>query len=253
MGNKLSATDGENHTTQYAYDGDSRLTGVSQAVGTHTLTTSYTYDIEEGGYIKNSVTDAEGHVTQTWFDTLGHKVKDLNAGDTGDSAEILTGYAYDANGQVTLVTRNDSTKEKYTYDCLGRNTRVDYYEAAENPANPSDDYIVYEYNANGQLTLSSSYRSSTQESTAYSYDNMGRACQIVEGDLQNGGLSVNYTYDNANRVTQINYSKDNTLRKLGYAYDAYGRIWKITLALGTDPADTIREYVYKTNGDLDHV
>jgi RHS repeat-associated protein len=232
---------------------DSRLTSVVQTVESNTLTTGYAYDIESGGYIKNRVTDANGHVNETWFDALGRKIVDYNAGDTGDSVVMQTGYTWNNNGQVSLITRNDDTKEKYTYNSLGQVTRIDYYLVLENTADPSDDYVIYQYNDNGQLILSSVYHGSAEESTAYGYDSMGRVNQIVEGDLQSGGLLIDYGYDDAGRVTEIHYVKESAQRKLGYTYDGFGRIRTITLALGAGTAETVREYFYKANGDLDQI
>ena len=253
FGNKASVTDGEGYTTTYSYDLDSRLENVRQTVNGSTLTTSYAYDIQEGGVIKNRVTDAAGHVSETWFDPMGRKLVDYNDGVTGDGTAIQTGYTYNDDYQVEIVTRNDGTKEKYTYNASGTVHRVDYYEAAESTESPSDDYILYVYNNSGQVTLESVYHGATEETTTYAYDEMGRVRQTTQGDLSSGGLSVNYVYDNAGKVIEINYTKDNALRKLGYEYDSYGRIHYITLALGTAPADTVREYVYKANGDIDYI
>ena len=253
LGNKLSVKDGAGYTTSYAYDNNSRLATVTQTVGSETYATSYAYDVEEGGYIKNRMTDAEGNVSEVWFDPMGRKIKDYNVGDTGDSTVMQTSYSYDNNFRVSIVTRNDETKEKYTYNNMGQTTRVDYYEASESTGSNSDDYIEYEYDANGNVTRESVYHGQIDQTTTYAYDSMDRVRQMTQGDLQNGGVSVNYTYDGADRVTEISYTKDQKLRKLGYVYDGYGRIQRITLALDSAEADTVREYVYKANGDLDHI
>ncbi len=252
LGNKISVTDGEGYTTSYTYDNDSRLSTVSQTVGSNTHTTSYSYDNEEGGYIKNRVTDAEERVTETWFDPMGRKIKDYNVGNTGDSTVMQTSYTYDANFRVSVVTRNDSTKEKYTYNSMGQTTRVDYYEASESTAQNSDDYIEYVYDAAGRVTRDSVYHGATEQTTTYVYDNMGRVGQMTQGSLSAGGVSVDYTYDDAGKIRELSYVKHGEQRKLGYVYDGYGRIHYITLALGSAAAKTVREYVYKTNGDLDY-
>ncbi len=225
---------------------------MTQTVGSNTHTTSYAYDIEEGGYIKNRVTDAEGRVTEAWFDPMGRKIKDNSRGDTGDSIVMQASYTYDNNFRVSIVTRNDGTKEKYTYNSMDLMTRHDYYEASESTESDSNDYIEYVYDDNGNMTRESVYHGTAEETATYTYNNMGRVLQMTQGDLQNGGVSVNYTYDGAGKVTEISYTKDGTLRKLGYVYDGYGRIHYITLALGSAAADIVREYVYKTNGDLDY-
>jgi RHS repeat-associated protein len=252
-GNRLSTINGEGYTTSNSYDLNSRLTGVSQIVSSNTLTTAYDYDIEAGGYIKNRVTDAKGNVSEAWFDALGRKLFDYNIGNPGDSVVMQTGYTYNNNGQVLIITRNDNTKEKYTYNNLGQVARVDYYEATENTADDSDDYIEYAYNDNGQLDLSSVYHSSSVESTDYGYDAKGRLDQITEGSLASGGILVDYDYDNADRIVEIRYTKENSVRHLGYDYDDYGRIWKITLQIGSGPINTVREYIYQACGELDYI
>ena len=253
LGNKLSVKDGAGYTTSYEYDDNSRLSTVTQTVGGETYSTSYAYDIEEGGYIKNRMTDAEGNVSEVWFDPMGRKIKDYNVGDTGDSTVMQTSYTYDANFRVSIVTRNDGTKEKYTYDSMGQTTRVDYYEASESTGSNSDDYMLYDYDDNGNVIQESVYHGTSEETTTYAYDSMGRVRQMTQGDLQNGGVSVGYAYDGADRVKEISYTKDQKERKLGYMYDGFGRIQYITLALGDAAADTVREYVYKSNGDLDYM
>ncbi len=276
LGNQLSVTDGEGYTTIYEYDDISRLELVKQdnpydvdendGIDPY-LATAYEYDfVDTDGYIKNSVkhstindnndfVTANALVSQAWFDELGRKVKDNDEGNTGDSVVMEMSYSYDANFRPSIVTRNDNTKEKYTYNSLGQVTRIDYYEAAEITSTNSDDYIVYTYDDNGNVTLESVYHGTAEESTAYSYDEMGRVSTITEGDLLNGGLSIDYEYDDADRVVLIEYTKASAVRYLKYDYDDYGRIRYIKLALDTTPeyADTVREYVYKANGDLDHM
>lgn len=272
LGNLTSVTDGEGYTTSYTYDSDLRLStvvqidnkGTTDTSDDETLTTSYSYDNTDAatGYHISRVTDAEGHVTETWFDDLGRKVKELNVGTTGDSEEIVTTYTYNANSQLALVTRNDGTKEKYTYNSLGQVSRIDYYEELESTATDSDDYIVYAYDDNGNLTAESVYHGTAEETTEYAYDELGRVRQVREGDLNNGGLNVTYYYDDADRVHYITYAKAGEARTLEYDYDSYGRIQYIKLALGDTPtsaddtvsgAETVRQYIYKANGDIDRV
>ncbi len=259
LGNKDSVTDGEGYTTYYDYDLDSRLASVSQTAG-NVLTTGYEYDILESGYIKNRVTDARGYVSETWFDNMGRKVKDYNVGNTQDNIAMETSYSYNEYSQLEIVTRNDTTKEKYTYTAAGQVKRVDYYEAGESTTGSSDDCVVYEYDNSGQVKKESVTRAGVTHVTVYVYDQMGRLRQMRQG-TEDGTLSINYLYDKADRVRYISYTKDNESRTLAYEYDGYGRLKYIKLALGEMPDDaddvlasakTVREYIYKTNGDLDY-
>ena len=260
LGNQASVTDGENNTTSYDYDNDSRLKSVTQTLAGNALTTSYLYDTPEDGVIKNRVTNANGQVSETWFDNMGRKVKDYNIGNTGDSTVMQTSYTYNANNQPDIVTRNDSTKEKYTYNAFGNVKRVDYYEAAESTTGNSDDFVEYKYNNSGKVTEESVTRAGVTHVTVYVYDSMGRLRQMRQG-TDDGTLTINYLYDNAGKVRYISYTKDSQARTLDYEYDNFGRLQYIKLALGTMPtssdevlstAKTVREYVYKTNGDLDY-
>lgn len=67
-GNQTSVTDGNGFTTNYTYDNLNRLKQITQKVGSAIYTTQYDYDLEEGGYIKNKVTDAKRKADESWFD-----------------------------------------------------------------------------------------------------------------------------------------------------------------------------------------
>jgi RHS repeat-associated protein len=67
-----------------------------------------------------------------------------------------------------------------------------------------------------------------------------------------GTATVTYAYNGADQVTVVSYTKDGTVRRLGYVYDRYGRIDRITVQLGNGSVQTVRQYVYKSNGDLDY-
>ena len=252
LGNKLSVTDGEGKATSYAYDNGSRLSTVIQTVGSTPITTSYTYDLQEGGYIKNSVTDANGHVTQTWFDQMGNKKTDYNQGDAGNGTVMQTAYTYNLNNQADVITRNDGTKVKNTYNSLGQLTRVDYYDAGAGTGADSNTYLTYEYNINGKkIKETACDRGGEVQVTNYVYDSMGRVIQTQQGTAT-VFQTVSYSYNGADQVTMVSYTKDGTVRQIGYVYDGYGRTDRITVQLGGGSVQTVRQYVYKANGDLDY-
>ena len=285
LGNQKSVTDGENNTTWYTYDKDSRLTMVKQANPYHTreddgidpfYATVYAYDLRDGSSIINSTTrttinssgnivSADAQVSETVFDNMGRKQYDYNLGIVSptDQTKMQTIYSsYNANFQPEIVTRNDNTKEKYTYNAFGSVKRIDYYEAGESTTGDSDDYIVYEYDNSGKVTKESVARGGAPNVTVYAYDNMGRLRQMRQGK-EEGTLTINYVYDRAGKVRFISYLKGAQMRTLAYEYDQqYGRIQYIKLALGEQPDDAddvlesakkVREYVYKPDGDLDHI
>ena len=183
-----------------------------------------------------------------------------NLGNTDKPGYRETRYTYTANLQPYKVARADGSTEKYTYDSMGRVTRVDYYAAGENTDVPSPrNYTLYEYDANGRVTREEAWIKYTAGGsdhlstvkTEYTYDLKGRLVVYGQNDgMGDGNQTVSYTYDEADRVTSVSYIKNNERRVLGYEYDGYGRISKVTVKLGEGPVQTAREYVYDANGDL---
>ncbi len=265
LGNLLTTTDGDENVTTNTYDDISRLASVTQVINSRNITTSYTYDIEEDGFIKNRVTtpvnEIVDEVKETWFDELGRKVKDFNRGDTSDDDNaageyIEANYTYNLNFQPHIVTRNDGTKEKYTYNVLGQTTRIDYYLAAENTDDDSSNYIYYEYDDNGNITKESAYHGLSDETNTYAYDVMDRVVQMTQGKLNEndlpdetqGGISINYDYDDAGNLLSLGYTKENTTRSLSYVYDTYGRVDQVKL-----DGDKVRQYNYRSSGYVDWI
>ena len=255
LGNKLSQTDGRGNTTNYSYDNLSRLISVSQTVAGQTLVTSYGYDISSGEYIKNTVTDANGHVDETILDKGGRKVSE---GSCSGNESISTQYEYNANGAVSLITRNDGSKVKYAYDAMGRTSRVDYYGAGADTSVDSGYYLSYQYDGNGNLLEEQVTQDGQTEITAYAYDSMNRMIQITQGKESVGALPVTYTYNSADQIVSASYPKEDNqsgvaaqgigMQTLSYTYDSYGRVTGIQL--GTQ---NVREYGYTSGGDLDYV
>ncbi len=266
LGNQLSVTDAEGGQTSYTYDNASRLSSVTQKTDSGNLVTQYGYDDKaaHSGYITNRIIDANGNVKETVFDKYGRKIKEISAGPESEDAEtksddekMTTKYEYDKS-RVSEITRNDGTKEKYTYDVLGQVRRVDYYDATDDTSVPSTKYLEYKYDELGNVTQESIYHGKKETTTAYTFDSMGRIATMTQGSLAKGGVQTTYAYNGADQVTAVTYVKgvdeNNTVqeRTLGYTYDNYGRISAITLKTGNEAAKKVREYIYNNdNGELD--
>lgn len=270
LGNLLTTIDGDGYVTTNTYDNDSRLKSVTQVVDSRNITTSYTYDIEEDGYIKNRITTPVNNpyngiidiVSETWFDEMGRKVKELNRGDTRDDDNaageyIETNFTYYLNFQPKIITRNDGTKEKYVYNELGQTEYIYYYLSSEDPANPSTNYIYYEYDANGNVETESFYHGLIDETNTYAYNEMDRLVQMTQGKLDvnnlpdeaQGGISINYDYNDAGQLLSYSYTKGNSTRNLSYVYNtSSGLLDQIKL-----DGKLARQYNYRTSGYLDWV
>ena len=250
LGNQLSATDGNGAVTSYTYDTLNRLKSVTQGGNT----TTYAYDIVSGDTIKNTVTDARGNVSETVFDLAGRKTAD-RAGVSGAGAAMTTSYQYNANNQVTLVTRNDGSKEKVTYDSVGQTTRIDYYAAGADTSAASGYYLTYAYDDNGNVTRETVTQDGATEITAYAYDALNRVSQQTQGAEKVGALPIDYAYNAAGQLSGVSYPRENSQtgvaatgtgkQTLSFSYDSYGRQSEVRLN-----GQLVESYSYTAGGDL---
>ncbi len=137
-----------------------------------------------------------------------------------------------------LKTATDATGTiTYTYDNMGRTTKVD---------NPDGSFVTYAHDNVGNIievktptqTISKTYdalnRLSTvtdaQGITSYTYDAIGRQTQIVYPN----GTTTNYVYDSRNRVTSITHKSSGgaTLQSFTYTLDAVGNRTQVVESSG---------------------
>ncbi|MGJ5820989.1 RHS repeat-associated core domain-containing protein, partial [Paludibaculum fermentans] len=156
-------------------------------------------------------------------------------------------YIYDAYGRVTMVKRypvstgaedvNQRTTNTYDYDGAGSSTRNIWGRLAAVSV-PGAVTEHYSYTAAGLLTSKasdfggSSYMTPTVD---YSYDNEGKVTQMVYP--QHGRLNTPTTYDIFPRLT------------LNYGYDAMGQLQKITSGSGPG-VDLVNSATYNAAGQL---
>jgi len=135
-----------------------------------------------------------------------------------NSAQRITSYEYDANGDVKSVTETDPATSRsrvttYTRDALG------YVLTIKGPNTVRDDTRTYTYDSQHNV---SSYTDAAGYKTVYSnYDADGRVGKIT---LPNG-LVTTYTYDPAtSRLAEKNIAG----QIYSYAYDTNGRLLTTT-------------------------
>ena len=175
--------------------------------------------------------DARGRVIKMWNYIAGLGEKSIE-------------YSYNSQNQITDMRYEneepESKKFRYAYDYAGRllNTSFDYIPSDS----PIDDYLIfssYTYDQNSQistskfnpinLTYTSEYDSRSRitrftcsKPNIFSYDltyyaNSNIQSQSFSGDYKyyfsnQYDLSVNYSYDNSNRLLNANFThtEDNT-------------------------------------------
>ena len=189
----VSMTDGEGHTTSYAYDEAGRMTGLTDALGN---ATSYGYD-DLGRRISQS---ARGSGPQpnlvTWtYDAAGRPASRTTADGT-------TSYQYDNNGNQTSASATGSTITT-TYDRLNRPLTV----TVSGDSSATTSYI-YSLDSPSWTDPSGAYRASL--------DAFGR--QITLTDPVHG-TAWTWTYRADGQPTSVDVPNGNTTT---HAYDDAG-------------------------------
>ena len=225
------------HPTTYTYDAARNQTSLTDARGSRY---TFTYDALRR---KTSMTYPDGSVEKWAYDLVGNQVAFTNrAGQTKATAytaanqpltetwsaaaspfapaltpalPATTTYAYNADGRLKQVD-NGTTKLSYTYDDLGRLT-----------SETSD--------------LSALVPGLASHTVGYRYDALGRRSDLVYPDK----TKVSYDYDARSRLTTIDPQGGGRTPLATYAYDAQGRIDKLTRDNGV--AST---YTYDMAGQL---
>jgi RHS repeat-associated protein len=241
-------TDPLNHTTTIARDTLGRPTGITNAL-TKTWTispnadgtvasvtdplshqTSFTYD--HGDLVQ--VTDALGRVSKLYTDNLGRNIRATDpranlwqwtydkiwgvkiATDANNNA-VTTNF--NADGLVSSVVdpRNTSFTTQFAYDTKDRLiTRTD-------PLTHNDTINTYDGFNNPLTTTDRKSQNGT-----YTYDPIGRIATATLAD----GHSLAYTWDNGDRLTQLNDTVAGTVNQVIRTYDELDRLLSETVKQG---------------------
>lgn len=249
--------------------------GSSYVTSTASLTTTYQYDAD-GNVVKQ--TAANGGVTWSWYDALGHKSAQL------DPENYLSTWTYNAEENVASETRfatkftgtpvlgtapsvsasGDDRTTVFTYDLNGnriseKRTGVIAWTVNATTgaltAAGTDSIVSYTYNALGQV-LTKTEPTETAAIATYSYDTNGRLTTEQRGS---------YTDANGTTVTPtVSYAYDAigdliTTTQAGTASGAYQALQRVTtnrygeggrLLSTTDAEGYVHQYYYDVMGRL---
>ncbi|MGY8562893.1 putative Ig domain-containing protein [Paracidovorax citrulli] len=223
-----------------------RLTRIRDLLGDATAPTSW-----------DVLYDGAGRITQV-------RSKDTSAGATPDALV----FTYDTAGRLaSLSTRENGVllgQVNYGYDSIGRLTSVlvdltprdgiddqDTWNATDAEAN--DGYLyrtVYTYADATSLRISQ-VRQGDGSLVSYSYDTEGRIISVTQGDdnandADGIGQTLTYSYDAANRRTDVS---DSSGRTWSYGYDTAGRLTEVQAPAVDGQRDT-SQYSYDADGNL---
>lgn len=126
----------------------------------------------------------------------------------------------DNNGWVTSYTNENGHTRNYTYDSMGRMTKID------RPGNWVDTTITFSDLGNGIVKI----ETTGSERTTSTYDGMMRPVLVSQIPLSGGGTAnhVRTEYDGLGRVTFQSLPSSSMSSNIGTAseYDAIGRVLK---------------------------
>jgi RHS repeat-associated protein len=235
-----SVTDERNKVTAYEFDPQYRLTKITDPLGHFK---QFGYDLMSN---MTSYTDPLGKVTNHAFDDFNRlKQIDYPAAEAG-ATPLTEKFEYDKTGRIKKYFDTANRLTEYAYDDVNRTNTI---------TNPELEVTTLKYNQRFQTTevkdaLNQIYQftndpmghvlSQTRAGATmtYEYNEVGARKKRV--DYQ--GRETKYTYDNLNRLREIEYLPTNEVgtnptpianSKSTYVYDDISRLTSATNSTGT--------------------
>nr|WP_245891221.1 DNRLRE domain-containing protein [Desmospora activa] len=203
------------------------------------ITTKYGYDSDKNYQTK--ITDSEGRVIESGYDTVGNQTSEKQGADT-------TTFSYDGLDRLTKVIDPKKNETSYTYDGNGNKTKV---------INGHGKETIYEYNEQDQVRKSID---AMGESVLFTHDLNGNLTKMS----QPNGNTITYDYDAIDRQVAVSYNGE---KRYSFEYDPNGNVTKETdeskkqsitftydennkVKTVKEPNDNQTEYIYDKNGNV---
>lgn len=226
-GELTAVTDPLGHVTTQTYRSNGQLSSVTNALG---KTSRLAYF---AGMAVSSA-DPLGRITRWFVDPVGRTV----AATVPDGQKALV--QYDDDDEPTKVTDPDGAQTRMTYDDAGNQTSVTdanghatttVYDSSNRPTSQTDALAAaetYTYDYGGDMTQRTDRKGQV---TKYTYDALDRLTQVRYGVVGTSADStVTNTYDDANRLVEIDDSANGTARS---TYDDFDRLTEQSGPQGT--------------------
>jgi RHS repeat-associated protein len=280
-GRLASVTNGAGDTTSYTYTDTDQIAQIAFSDGTPAIS----YDYNSSGYLRTR-TDGSGTLTYTYdaLDRLLERTATSGGGTLGygydatgnltssTNGQGSTAYTYDAANQLTSMTTPDGTTTAFGYDSDGRRADTWWKTNTDHTTFAAHTHIGFAYTGKIQRTTTSRNSDDTNLvfDTTYCYTPMtGTSCAnstptyhpagglIVWSIDRLTGARSDYTYDAANRLTQVTNYHGHTY---AYGYDANGNRTTTTidgtntqsLTFNTGNQITNTGYHFNTAGQQNH-
>lgn len=229
-GNIATSTDWKNTLTTYAYDLTRNLeTSRVEAAGTpqaRTISTiwhaKFRIPVQINEPLRRTLYahDANGNVL------VKNVQATSDANGSQGSAAALVGtarrwtYTYNSLGQVLTLVGPRTDKTTYSYDAQGNLATIsnaaghlstlanyDAHGHVGSITDPNGVVTTLSYHPRGWLTSRTVSAGSLVETSAYEYDGVGQMIMVTLPD----NSKINYTYDDAHRLTDISDSHQNSI------------------------------------------
>jgi YD repeat-containing protein len=203
-GNLSVATDARGANAHYSYDAANRVTSIVYKDSGGTTDQTLTLGYDSGTYGKGRLTTASdaNHSLSWTYDAQGRVV---GKGVTVGTVTLSVGYGY-SNGNMTAITTPSGQSVVYGYNSNHQVTGITVNSTAVLSG------VTYEpFGAVNGWTWGNS------STTRRSFNGDGLISQIVAA-----GVTLGYSFDNANRITGISDSSDSTL-SWSYGFDTLDR------------------------------
>ncbi len=205
--------DAKQNSILYEYDDRNRITKMTDQLGRYE---TYSY------YRNSEITPTTGDNMKSYIDRKG---------------QITTYNQYDPMNRLQQLTFNDSSYVHYTYDAAGRATNI--YDSISGA-------IGYAYNDFGCSTCGGrGLNRIAEEMTSlgtidYTYDANGRRASMTVAEEP----VVNYTYDDAGRLTNLSRVIGSVSRTYNLGYDNSSRRTSLQLPLANGTNYVTSTYGY---------
>ena len=226
-----SATDPDGHAQSATYNPQTNnaLTQTSAAGGQSTFT--YGANSNESLTQGDSPGGAKGTAAYT---NTGQAQYEPNSAT--NSAGNQLSYTYNGAGNALTSAQGTGPTAQVAYNTLGQAT------SSASPGAASGIQTTYSYDAAAHnLTGTTPVSGAGLGARSFTHDRFGRLATATDGR----GNTITYTYDNADRITNVAYSDANT-HAVAYTYDANGRVTQRVDGAGT----TTYTYTYDDLGRL---
>jgi RHS repeat-associated protein len=229
-----------NRTTSFTHDANGNVLTrtVTDTTVTPNVSRTWTYTYDSFGRVLTEDgprTDVTDVTTYTYYTcTTGAQCGQVHT-ITNAAGHVMTYDAYNAHGQHTQMTDGNGLVTTLAYDLRQRMTNRCIGSAL--PSCGGGELTQLEYWATGLLKKVTSPDGSYLQ---YTYDNAHRLTQIQDG----AGNKITYTLDNmGNRTAENTYDPSNALKRTHTrVYNSLNQLWKDVNAAGTSAVTTVFGY-----------